>query len=448
MKVSRSLIMTMFAFIVALIALAIARPNLRSSAIAAANEKLLRDPRPPERSPLVVPTTVLASSPTLFTGYQPQPQAAAAADEKRRLRFAGRNFEEWQSILMTELEPKRRAEALAALGRFGAFGYEDDASAAIARFLSKARLIRTDEEDQKVERAAGEAFNRIGSQSLKATVQLLKDKSPEVRRLATEIVSSLLMEESVPQPSAAQALVEATTDSEEQVRQEALQALARTFGTNKTPDRSVVFSAATKMLQDNSPRIRANAAQILGSPGSSAAGTVLALLATLKDPRNEETGILVFDINGSVIDALVQRGAAPAIVVPALVKLLPQARADVRTLQRITATLGRLKSAAAPAVPALIEALKRADHTEFQGVGELSGQQSELQHAAVRVIAQALAEIGPTPDSPLARTVLQEKLSKLVKNPDPAIGKSTIDAIVRALQTLSPQESTKSPLGG
>jgi HEAT repeat protein len=202
------------------------------------------------------------------------------------------------------------------------------------------------------------------------------------------------------------------------------------------------------MLQDNSPEIRRQAANILGAAGLSAAGAVPALLVALKDPRSEETDVLDFGVNSSVIHALVQCGAAPAILVPALVELLPRARADVRTLQRITLTLGRQKSAAAPAVPALIEALKRADHTEFRGVGEQSGLQSELQHEVERMIAQALAEIGPTTDSPLARTVLQEKLSRLLKNSDQGIDKSTVEAIRRAMLTLSPQEPAMSPKGG
>jgi beta-lactamase regulating signal transducer with metallopeptidase domain/HEAT repeat protein len=377
-----------------------------------------------------------------------QPQPAAAPEEKGHLQFEGSSFKQWQSILMTELDPKMRAKALSALGRFGAFGYEDEASAAIAKFLSKARLIRTDEEDQKVERAAREAFNRIGPQSLKSTVKLLKDKSPEVRLLATEITGSLMWNEPNPQPSAVEAMIETTTDPEEAVRRAALTALAPTFGPKKKSDRSVVGAAVTKRLQDDSPGIRAQAAQILGGAGPSAAEAVPALLAALKDPRNEETDILRFGINGSVIDALVQYGAAPAILVPALVELLPRAQADVRTLQRITLTLGRLKSAAAPAVPALIDALKRADYTEFQGVGELSGLQSELQHEAVRMTAQALAEIGPTTDSPLARTVLQEKLSKLLKNSDRGIDGATVETVRRALQRLSPQEPAKSPKGG
>ncbi len=296
-----------------------------------------------------------------------QSQVAVSPGEKGRLRFAGQTFGQWQTVLMTELDPKMRAEALAALGRFGASGYEDEASAAIAEFLSKARLSRTDEGDQKVEEAAAVAFMRIGPKALKTTVKLLKDKSPEVRRLATEIERSLIRNESNPQPSAVEALVEATTDPDEQVRLSALQVLAQTFGTKKRFDRSLLVSVATKRLQDDSPGIRREAADMLTRLGPSAAGAIPALLAALKDPRNEESEVLGFGVLTSVIDALQQCGAPPTILVPALVDLLPKTQADFRTLRSITFDLGRLASQAAPAVPALIEALKQADHTEFQG---------------------------------------------------------------------------------
>jgi len=374
---------------------------------------------------------------------QPQSEAAGPPEEKRRLQFAGRNFEEWLSILMTELEPKRRAEALAALGRFGAFGYEDEASAAIARFLSKARLVATDEGDRTVEGVAADALNRIGLPALKATVKLLKDKSPEIRRLAAVVVSSLMQKEPNLQPNAVEALVEATSDPVEQVQLAALQALFETFRAKTRFDQSVLVSTATKRLQDGSNAVRHQAAGLLGGLG--AAGAVPALLATLKDPRNEEFRSPGFGVNGVVIHALRECGAPPALLVPALIELLPRAQADVGTMQKLTFAFGHLKSQAAPAVPALIEALKRADHTELQGYGEY---QRNYQRQLVQMIAEALGKIGPTPDSPLARTVLQEQLSKLPKNSDQGIDKSAVEAIRRAMQTLTPQTPTKSLKGG
>ena len=111
----------------------------------------------------------------------------------------------------------------------------------------------------------------------------------------------------------------------------------------------------------------------LWTAGLSAATAVPALLMALKDPHNEETDVLGFGVNAAVINALQQREAPPAVLVPALIELLPRAQADVRTLSSITIALGRLESQAAPAVPALIESLKRADRTEFRGGGGPAG---------------------------------------------------------------------------
>jgi HEAT repeat protein len=368
-----------------------------------------------------------------------QHQVAVSPGEKGRLRFAGQSFEQWQAVLMTELDPKMRAEALAALGRFGASGYEDEASAAIAEFLSKARLIRTDEGDQKVEEAAAVAFMRIGPKALKTTVKLLKDKSPGVRRLATAVESSLMRDAPDPQPSAVEALVEATSDSDKQVRLAALQALVQIFGPRKVSERNVLVSATMTRLPDNAAEIRRAAANVLAQLGPSAGSAIPALLAALKDPRNEETDVLDFGVLTSVIDALRRCGAPPATLVPALVELLPKAQADFRTLAHIAIVLGSLRSQAASAVPALIDALKRADQTEFRGIsGEL---QSGHHPNAVELIATCLGEIGPTPDSPLVRTVLIGELAKLSdpnsKRHDPPT-KDAIEAIKQAMRTLFP----------
>jgi beta-lactamase regulating signal transducer with metallopeptidase domain/HEAT repeat protein len=489
MKVSRTSVIGASAFFVALIAVAIAWAHLKAAAAPVAIEATGRIPRfdregstTPQQAHAahdVSSGTSLAQATTPSAvealrgsstasphadkkadASQPAPKylgmhvgmalsggsraATSAEQDKAELKFAGQAFWQWETVLMTELDPKMRVEALDALGRFGAFGYEKEASAAIAKFLSKGRLIRSDQGDQKVEEAAQAAFSRIGPPALKTALELLKDKSPEVRRLATEIVSALLRDVAEPKPSTLEALAEATNDRDEHVRLAALQALSQTFGRTKGVYRDLLAPVVVKKLQDDSPGIRLEAAAFLGDLGPSAAGVVPALLAALKDPRNEKTRVRGYYILRTVIDALRRCGTSPGVLVPALIELLPKAQADFGTLQSITLALGNLESQAAPAVPALIEALKRSDRTEYQWAGGVPP--SQQQHEAVGMIAKALGQIGPTPENQAARTVLKEKLSKLRRsdneNNDPSIGEA-IRAIQHVLGPPNPRDYLK-----
>jgi hypothetical protein len=96
----------------------------------------------------------------------------------------------------------------------------------------------------------------------------------------------------------------------------------------------------------------------------------------------------------------------------------------------------------------LIEALKQADHTDFQGVGE---PRSQLQHQAVYLLAKALKQIGPTKESPAARTVLLEKLSKLTNAeyarnaPADSTLAIAISSIQLAVQALDPHPQRVDP---
>ena len=189
--------------------------------------------------------------------------------------------------------------------------------------------------------------------------------------------------------------------------------MAQTFGAQKDsiatsrPGRTRGFKTTRRISAAKRPRCWATL-------GPSAAGAVPALLAALKDPRNEETRVRDYYIPRTVIEALRQCGTPPGVLVPALIELLPKPQADFGTLSSITLALGSLESQAAPAVPALIEALKRSDRTEYQWAGGVTP--SQQQHEAVKVIATALGQIGPTPETPTVRTVFKEKMSKLANS--------------------------------
>src|SRR5262249_34697497 len=72
-----------------------------------------------------------------------KPQAAAeedAGEAKRKpareeLRYDGKDFEQWRRLLLTELKPERRIEAIRAMSAFGANGYARDAAAAVIEVL-------------------------------------------------------------------------------------------------------------------------------------------------------------------------------------------------------------------------------------------------------------------------------------------------------------------------
>jgi beta-lactamase regulating signal transducer with metallopeptidase domain len=74
--------------------------------------------------------------PTLFDPAQPQPTGgiqpvAAAATQKRSLRYEGKSFNEWRDSWRTELSPDKRLASLKALTAFGANGYGNEAAEVI-----------------------------------------------------------------------------------------------------------------------------------------------------------------------------------------------------------------------------------------------------------------------------------------------------------------------------
>jgi hypothetical protein len=77
---------------------------------------------------------------------------AGRRPKKELLRYGGKNFDEWRTVLATDLKPEVRAEAIKALSAFGANGYGREATLAIVEAMRGYEINPGDAEDDKVMR--------------------------------------------------------------------------------------------------------------------------------------------------------------------------------------------------------------------------------------------------------------------------------------------------------
>ena len=171
-------------------------------------------------------------------------------------------------------------------------------------------------------------------------------------------------------------VVAALEDRNVAVRTAAVWALGQ-VGEAAAPERPELV----RLLQDNDPFVRAGAAYALGGIGSAAAPAVPALTARLADPDER--------VRWQAVDALGKIGPQADSVEP-LAKLVRDAACPGRGLA--AEQLGRVGSAASPAVPDLIEAVSDArPDVRWRAVWAL-GQIGPDAASAVPVLRTALAD--------------------------------------------------------
>ncbi len=203
----------------------------------------------------------------------------------------------------------------------------------------------------------------------------------------------------------------------------------------KSNNKTEVVSSLIAQLKDSNAKVRAKAAQVLGTMGPIAQAAVPALINLLKDRDNEvrhkaydafvavlagadkQTGVAIFsaalkhqdpEIREAFAMGLGEMGVEAKAVVPALVEALTDSSRRVR--QEVAHTLGKMGVEAKAAVPALIKALQDEDDDfREQAIEVLGGLGSEAKAAVPGLIAllkentdrlpqqaaSALAKIGP-----------------------------------------------------
>lgn len=263
--------------------------------------------------------------------------------------------------LLKQSNPLLRRSAVRALARFG--------PAAVAAL--PCLRDRLNDPDAEVREQAARALGQLGPVAIPALTDALGNADPAVRREAVWALKQLAPA-SLP---AAPALVRALRDRDLKVRKGAALTLQLL---DADPD--LVIPALIAALRDtnlvfcrlaasalvrlggravpalagalaNSDRhVRREAAWALGQIGPAARPAVPALLTALKSAAHPPRSIVEAPREPDA-----DHGATPLVVVE------PWKRPDRTFVRYLVETLGRIGPAAAPAVPALVDALRRSD---------------------------------------------------------------------------------------
>jgi HEAT repeat protein len=354
--------------------------------------------------------------------------------DRETLRYDGKSFREWQTILRTELKSERRVEGLKAMGIFGVKGYGKEAAQMIIEITQDYEAPSSVDADVIIQ--AIESLQRIGPPAVPALIDGLKGQSRNTRRF----VAWLLSEFDVPSywseaRLAVPSLVSvAKMQSEDpRVRTYAIRALATTrphehevvlslvsLLDDRNPEirrevvaklpednrhRAVIFSALTKGLKDDDRTVRSLAAERIGQIGPSAESSVSALLELVKDEDRY--------VRRAAIAALGAVKAKPEVVVPVLVEALKDEyqNVDEDTRDAALELLGKLGPQAKDAVPAIIDVFpKGSAHIRIRVVTALGSIGPEAK-AAIPVLTEA-ARRDEDGECQKAATAALRKISK------------------------------------
>jgi hypothetical protein len=125
------------------------------------------------------------------TKTESQPPAPRPPQAKGFLRYGGKSFEDWRRIMMTDLKPETRIEAIKALSAFGANGYGKEAAEAIIQLMRGYEFPGRDRDDQNVINAAESAFRKIGPEGASALIEELEHGKLNGRRFAIAALQNM-----------------------------------------------------------------------------------------------------------------------------------------------------------------------------------------------------------------------------------------------------------------
>lgn len=105
------------------------------------------------------------------------------ADDKHKLRYGGKTFEQWRDQLLYDLEPQTELGAIQALAVFGENGFAEEAAVEIAKVLRRKNV--------QVLQAACAALGGLGKPAVPALARALENDSPEVRAAAAQALGQI-----------------------------------------------------------------------------------------------------------------------------------------------------------------------------------------------------------------------------------------------------------------
>jgi beta-lactamase regulating signal transducer with metallopeptidase domain/HEAT repeat protein len=297
------------------------------------------------------------------------------------LRYDDKEFGWWRHRLRTELKPELRAEAINAMGAFGANGYGEEAVLAILEIV-KDYDARSGE---PVSNSAMRAFRVIGASAEKPLITALTSGNTNTRRYAVRALAS-----GAGSQGALAALMAATEDSDLHVRRVAVEKLLPQQG-------AAVAPMLVRALSDQDVETRHFVIQALGQIGPAGKDAVPQLVSAANDANHF--------VRDAALTALERIGAEPIHVLALLTRALRDDSRNVR--QTAIQFLGKLGPAAVEAVPALIDAYHRVD----------SGDRF--------LVLDALGQIGPTasPALPLITAALHDENQTVRRSAEAALKK-------------------------
>jgi RNA polymerase sigma factor (sigma-70 family) len=313
--------------------------------------------------------------------------AETAIPPKEALRYGGKDFDEWRSVLRTDLKPETRVEAIRALCAFGANGYGREAAATVVEALRGYDLAAMDEGDFKVVEAAQNGLGKIGAEAVPVLLDELKMGGTTRRWFAVGALSHFekLGKAAVP------AVTEAVKDEDAAVRLEALNALG------KIDWQATSVGAVAAAVRDVDEGIRHRAIDLLAQWGPRArAATPQLQAAAIKDDN-------AF-CRQQALEALRAIKPGAKALVPTLAEVIKDKDPSIRT--KAIGFLAELGPEAKAAVPALVEAFQKSegDDERLQIVQGLQGMGPPAK-AAVPALTEFLGRDGSR--SPLSDAVMQ-----------------------------------------
>ena len=278
----------------------------------------------------------------------PRPAGAGEPAEaprlpKEALRYGGKSFDEWRTLLLTELKPETRVEGIQALSAFGANGYGREAAAAIVEAVRGYNPDTSDPRDQAVQEAAQVGLAKIGAEAVPVVVGELKSGGKNGRRFVLGALRVIAW----PARAAAPAVAEALKDRDPDIRLGAAQALG------SIDDEAKTVSAVAGAVTDDDQRVRYEALTVLVNWKDKAKrATPQLLTAAVKDD----------DVNCRklAVEALGYIKPPARDLVPTLAEALKDKDPTVRSTA--IGILAEMGPDAKEAVPALVEDFRKADN--------------------------------------------------------------------------------------